>query len=212
MANMNLADPGRFLADCRHYGQVTLGSTVARLSRSLKLTERPLFAGTIVLETSRPMDDLQDIARKTLSAINPNLTVMKFQTFDEQIAGRFTQERKLSRLMTLFGGLYGVTSYTVARRTCEIGIRMALGAERAWVLAMILRSALTQSLLGLAIGIPVAFYCVQFVKSQLYEMTNVSVSSMAIAIVTLLVAAFVAGLIPGRRAASIDPMRALRAE
>jgi ABC-type antimicrobial peptide transport system permease subunit len=89
---------------------------------------------------------------------------------------------------------------------------MALGAERAWILAMILRSALTQSLLGLAIGIPVAFYCVQFVKSQLYEMTNVSVSSMAIAIVALLVAAFVAALIPGRRAASIDPMRALRAE
>ena len=180
-----------------------------------------LYAGTIVLETSHPMDDLQNIARRTLSAVNPNLTVMKFQTFDEQIAGRFTQERMISRLMTLFGGLalllatiglYGVTSYTVARRTSEIGIRMALGADRALVLAMILLSALTQSLLGLAIGIPVAFYCVQFVKSQLYEMTNVSSGSMAIAIVTLLVAAFVAGLIPGRRAASIDPMRALRAE
>jgi macrolide transport system ATP-binding/permease protein len=124
-------------------------------------------------------------------------------------------------LMTLFGGLalllatvglYGVTSYTVARRTSEIGIRMALGAGRAGVVAMILRSALTQSLLGLAIGIPAAFYCVQFVKSQLYETTNVSFSSMAIAMVTLLVAAFVAGLVPGRRAASIDPMRALRAE
>lgn len=179
------------------------------------------YAGTIVVETSRPMDDLQTIARRTLSAINPNLTVMKFQTFDQQIADRFTQERMLSRLMVVFGvlalllatvGLYGVTSYTVAGRTSEIGIRMALGAERESVVAMILRDALTQSLIGLAIGIPVAFYCIQFVKSQLYEITNVSASSLAIAVFTLLLAAFVAGLVPARRAASIDPMRALRME
>jgi macrolide transport system ATP-binding/permease protein len=179
------------------------------------------YAGTIVLETSRPMNDLQNITRRTLSAINPNLTVIKFQTFDEQIADRFTQERMLSRLMMLFGGLalllatvglYGVTSYTVACRTSEIGIRMALGADRAGVLGMILRSVLIQSLMGVAIGIPVASYCVQLVKSQLYEITNVSASSIAIAIGTLLVAAFVASLVPGRRAASIDPILALRAE
>jgi len=179
------------------------------------------YAGTIVVETSRPIDDLQAIARRTLSAINPNLTVMKFQTFDQQIADRFTQERMLSRLMVVSGvlalllatvGLYGVTSYAVARRTTEIGVRMALGAERTEVIGMILRSALTQTLIGLAVGIPMSFYCVHLVKSQLYEITNVSASSLAIAVVTLLLAAFVAGLVPARRAASIDPMRALRME
>jgi macrolide transport system ATP-binding/permease protein len=109
-------------------------------------------------------------------------------------------------------GLYGVTAYTVGRRTSEIGIRMALGAERGSVVAMVMRGALTQTLLGLAIGIPVALECVRFVKAQLYEITNADGTVMAGAIVTLAVAACVAGLIPARRAASIDPMQALRTE
>jgi ABC-type antimicrobial peptide transport system permease subunit len=109
-------------------------------------------------------------------------------------------------------GLYGVTAYTVARRTSEIGIRMALGAERRSVVAMVMRGAMMQTLLGLVIGIPIAVVCVRFVKAQLYEITNADASVMAAAIVTLAVAACVAGLIPARRAASIDPMQALRTE
>jgi len=179
------------------------------------------YAGALVIQTARPMPDMESIARRTLSSINPNLAVGKFQTFSAQIAGRFVEERMLSRLMMLFGGLalllasvglYGVTAYTVARRTSEIGIRMALGAERGGVVAMILRSALAQTLLGLAIGVPIAYYCVRFVKSQLYEMDSVSASAMAVAVVTLLTAAFLAGLIPARRAASIEPAQALRSE
>jgi ABC-type antimicrobial peptide transport system permease subunit len=127
----------------------------------------------------------------------------------------------LSTLMTLFGGLalllatvglYGVTSYTVVRRTSEIGIRMALGADRGGVVAMILRSALLQTLLGLAIGIPVAFYGVTLVKSQLYELTTVSSGALVVAVGMLLAAACLAGVIPARRAASVDPVRALRTE
>ena len=180
-----------------------------------------VFARAIVLETARPMENIEALSRQTLSSINPNLSVVKFQTFSSQIGEQFTHARMLSRLMTLFGGLalllatvglYGVTSYTVARRTSEIGIRMALGAERGGVVAMILRSALLQTLLGLAIGVPVAFYGVQLVKSQLYEMKTVSGAALALAVGTLLVAACLAGLIPARRAASVDPATALRSE
>jgi ABC-type antimicrobial peptide transport system permease subunit len=77
---------------------------------------------------------------------------------------------------------------------------------------MVMRGAIVQAGIGLAIGIPVALVCVRFVKAQLYEITNVDASVMAFAIVTLAVAAAVAGMIPARRAASIDPMRALRVE
>ena len=89
---------------------------------------------------------------------------------------------------------------------------MALGAERGSVVAMVMRGAVMQTLLGLAIGIPVALVCVRFVKAQLYEITSADANVMAGAILTLAVAACVAGLIPARRAASIDPMQALRTE
>ena len=180
-----------------------------------------LYAGTMVLETARPMSEMETIARKTLADINQNLTVAKFQTFDDQIADRFTEERMIARLTSLFGGLalllasiglYGVTAYAVVRRTPEIGIRMALGAERSGVIAMVMRGAMAQTALGLAIGVPVALLCVRFVKAQLYEITSANSSVMAGAIVTLAVAACVAGIIPARRAASIDPVQALRSE
>ena len=178
-------------------------------------------AGAIVVETSHPVTDMESMARRTLMSINPNLAMQRFETFDAQIAARFTHERMLAALMTLFGGLalllatvglYGVTSYTVARRTSEIGIRMALGADRSGVVAMILRSALWQTLLGLAIGIPVAFYGVTLVKSQLYELTTVSSGALVVAVGILLAATCAAGVIPARRAASVDPVRALRTE
>jgi predicted permease len=180
-----------------------------------------LYAGTIAIQTERPMSDMETIARSTLAAINPNLTVVKFQTFEEQIGDRFVEERMVARLTSLFGGLalllatiglYGVTAYTVVRRTPEIGIRMALGAERIRVIGMIMRGAVIQTGLGLAIGIPVAMLCVRYVKSELYEITSADTRVMTFAILTLAVAACVAGIIPSRRAASIDPVQALRVE
>jgi predicted permease len=180
-----------------------------------------MYAGAIVLQTERPMDDMEKLARRTLAAINPNLTIVKFQTFEQQIADRFNDERLIARLTMLFGalalllatiGLYGVTAYTVARRTPEIGIRIAVGAERGNVIAMVMRAAIIQIGLGLAIGIPVALGCVRFVKTQLYEITNADPSILVGAIVTLAAASCVAGIIPARRAASIDPVQALRSE
>ena len=180
-----------------------------------------MYAGAIVVETSRPMDDMQTLARKTLADINPNYTVVSFQTFSEQIAGMFTQERMLARLTMLFGGLalllaaiglYGVTSYTVARRTSEIGIRMALGAKRGSVIAMVMRGAVTQAVVGLAIGVPVALLCVRFVKAQLYGIDRVDAGVLMGTIATLAVAVGIAGLIPAQRAASVDPAQTLRSE
>jgi macrolide transport system ATP-binding/permease protein len=180
-----------------------------------------LYAGAIVIQTAHPMPDMESIARQTLASINPNLAIAKFQTFDEQIADRFTEDRMVARLTTLFGalalllatiGLYGVTAYTVARQTSEIGIRMALGAERLRVIAMVMRGAMIQTILGLAIGIPAAYLCVRFIEAQLYETKGVSPTVLTISILTLVLAATLAGLIPARRAASIDPAKALRTE
>jgi predicted permease len=180
-----------------------------------------LYAGAIVLETDRPMNDMEPLAQKTLASINPNLTVVKFQTFSQQVADRFSNERMISSLTMLFGGLalllaviglYGITAYAVERRASEIGIRMALGAERGGVIAMVLRGAMLQAVIGLTIGISAALVCVRFVKSQLYEITNADTGVMAGAIATLAAAAFVAVIIPAWRAASIDPVQALRAE
>ena len=183
--------------------------------------DESLYAGTMVIETAQPIEDMEKIAQTTLAGINPNLTVVLFQPFAEQIADMFTEQRLIARLTMLFSalalllatiGLYGVTAYSVERRTQEIGIRMALGAERTGVIGIILRGALIQTMLGLAIGIPVALLCVKYVKSQLYEITSADAQVMTGAILALAVAACIAGIIPAQRAASIDPVRALRSE
>ncbi len=184
-------------------------------------TDEGFYVGAFVLKTSRAMPDMETLARRTLSGINSNLALEKFQTFDQQIADQFSDDRMLSRLTTLFGalalllatvGLYGVSAYTVARRTSEIGIRMALGAERGTVTAAILRGTLTQAALGLAIGVPIAWLCVRFVASQLYEIKAINAAVLSTAVITLFIAAAMAGLIPARRAASIEPASALRTE
>jgi macrolide transport system ATP-binding/permease protein len=183
--------------------------------------DQSMYAGAIVIQTAHPIAGFEKIVGDTLASINPNLTMVKFQTFQQQIDDRFIEERLIARLTSLFGllalllaaiGLYGVTAYTVVRRTPEIGIRMALGAARSRVIGTVMRGAMLQAVAGLAIGIPVAIFCVRYVKSQLYETTSVSVPVMIIAIGVLALAAAIAGIIPAGRAASIDPVRALRIE
>jgi macrolide transport system ATP-binding/permease protein len=183
--------------------------------------DESLFAGAMVLETERPSSQMAALTQRTLASINPNLSVVKFQTFDQQIADRFTEERMVARLTALFGalalllatvGLYGVTAYAVARRTSEIGIRMALGANRTGVIAMVMRGAIIQATLGLAIGIPAALLSMRFVESQLYEVKGMDNGVLVTSVLTLTVAACIAGLIPARRAASTDPAQALRTE
>jgi ABC-type antimicrobial peptide transport system permease subunit len=164
---------------------------------------------------------MEAMTRQTLARINPNLAVVKFQTLDQQIAGQFNQDRLIASLATLFGalalllatvGIYGVTAYTVARRTSEIGIRMALGAGRPGVIAMVMRGTMIQAALGLAIGVPATLLCVRFIEAQLYEVKGMDAGVLAASILTLVLASALAGLIPARRAASIDPVQALRTE
>jgi predicted permease len=183
--------------------------------------DQSMYAGALVIQTSRPVPGFEKIVGDTLASINPNLTIVKFQTFQQQIDDRFIEERLIARLTSLFGllalllaaiGLYGVTAYTVVRRTPEIGIRMALGAARSRVIGTVMRGAMLQTAAGLAIGVPVAIFCVRYVKSQLYEITSVNLPVMTVAIGVLVLAAAIAGIIPARRAASIDPVRALRIE
>jgi macrolide transport system ATP-binding/permease protein len=183
-----------------------------------------LYAGEFVLHMKAMTPGLEQQVRKTLASIDPNLSVDHYQTFEEQIEGNFSGERMIARLTLLFGvlalvlaavGLYGVTAYGVQRRTQEIGIRMALGSTRGSVVGMVLRGAMLQTAVGLVIGVPVALFCVRsikYVQSQLYEVAGRDPGVIAAAVCTLAVAACIAGIIPARRAASIDPAKALRAE
>ncbi len=159
--------------------------------------------------------------RRTLADIDPNLTVLDMISFDEQVSRNFNQERLIVRLTELFGalalilacvGLYGVTAYSVARRTNEIGIRMALGADRAGVLALVLRGALGQIVLGVSIGIPAALAGGRLLASQLYGVKSYDPVILGLAAIVLVTCALVAGLVPARRATKVDPMVALRYE
>ena len=159
--------------------------------------------------------------RHTLADIDPNLTVIDLRSLDDQVSDNLNQERLVARLTMLFGllalvlasvGLYGITSYAVARRTSEIGLRMALGANRGNVVRMVLRGAFVQLGLGLALGIPIALLGSHYIADQLYAVRSYDPFSIAIAVIVLSAAAGLAGFIPAQRAASIEPVEALRTE
>jgi predicted permease len=180
-----------------------------------------MFINSIVLSFNRPQDNADALIRRTLGGVDPNLTVMDLRTLGAQVAGNFNQDRLVAQLSTLFGvlslilasvGLYGVMSYFVARRTSEIGIRMALGATRGSVVSLVMRGALTQILIGLCLGIPASLYAGYLMKSLLYGVVSYDPWALIGAPVMLVICAVAAGFIPARRAASIDPIQALRTE
>jgi ABC-type antimicrobial peptide transport system permease subunit len=182
---------------------------------------RSMFPNSITLRYAGDTASLEPLIRRTLASINPNLTVIDFKSLDYQVAGNFNQERLISRLTSLFGllalvlasvGLYGITAYSVARRTSEIGLRMALGANRGNVVILILRAAGWQVGLGLAIGIPAALLGGRLMATQLYGVRTYDPLTLAAAVLILSAFAAIAGFIPARRAASIEPMHALRTE
>jgi len=179
------------------------------------------FIGGIMLVTNTPPGAVEPVVTRALSEVDPNLTINSVRTMQEQVDLSFNQERALASLAGLFGvvalllaaiGLYGVTAYSVAQRTNEIGIRMALGADRQTVIKLVLRGAFTRVAIGLLLGIPLAIGAGRLIAAQLYGVSFWDPVALGTAASSLAVCALVAALVPAGRAASISPMRALRTD
>ena len=179
------------------------------------------FLSDIVIET-RPGAGLSIAqVRQAMATVDPNLTVSSMRPLKEQVAGQFRQQWLIARLTSLFGvlslvlasiGLYGVTAYNVGRRVSEIGVRMALGADRGQVVRLILRSAFGLVVIGLLIGLPLTFVVGRFLGSQLYGMNPYNPVVAIGAVLALGISALIASLVPALRASLISPLDALRAE
>jgi len=189
------------------------------LMKSIEL--RTHFIRGIMLVTSAPPGALEPLLRRTLADLDPNLTITSVRTMQQQIDLSFDQERAVASLAGLFGivalllaavGLYGVTAYSVAQRTNEIGIRMALGADRANVVQLVLRGAFKRVMVGLILGVPISIGAGRLISAQLYGVSSWDPFALTVAASALAVCAFFAAIIPARRAASISPINALRME
>jgi predicted permease len=164
---------------------------------------------------------MEDRVRKALASVDPNLVLYGVDPYTKVVSADFQQEEMIATLTTLFGvlglilaavGLYGVMAYTVQQRTGEIGVRMALGADRMRVLKMVLRAAFSQIGIGMAIGIPAAVGAGKLMSDQLFGVKPWNPIMLALAALMLVLAALLASVIPARRAAGVEPMVALRNE
>ncbi len=176
---------------------------------------------TIELHVNGASENLESTVRRLLTELDPDITVLRVIRLDEEVDNNLNQERLMARLTSLFGllaltlaaiGLYGVTAYGVERRTREIGVRVAVGANRANVVAMVLRGAFTQVAIGLVLGIVLALAAGRLMSSQLFEVKGYDPFALAAAAFLLAAFALVAGFVPARRAARVNPVSALRVE
>jgi predicted permease len=159
--------------------------------------------------------------RRAVASLDPNIPLEQPMTQQKQFEKSYEKQRMFAAMGGFFGvlaallvatGLYGTHSFRVSRRTTEIGIRMALGANRGQVLAMVMREGLWVLLAGLAVGIPLTVLAARPLKSMLYQMSPFDPTSFALAVAAMFVVSGCAALVPARRAASIEPMQALRSE
>jgi putative ABC transport system permease protein len=177
------------------------------------------FLYNIVIWAPGAPRGMEQQVRKAIASVDPTLVVNDVTPYSEVISGDFQQQNMIATLTTLFGalgltlaavGLYGVMAYTVEQRTNEIGLRMALGADRGNVIRMVLRGAFWQVGIGLGVGIPLAVLAGKLMKDQLFGVQPWDPAMLAAATVLLALAALVATVVPARRAAGVEPMVALR--
>jgi predicted permease len=201
---------------------VPLAQTVNYPQELMKKIElRSHFIGGIMLKTNLRAAELEPLLVQKLADLDPNLTYNSIRTMRQQVELSFDQERAVASLAGLFGmvalvlaavGLYGVTAYAVAQKTNEIGIRMALGADRGSVVRLVLAGAFTRVFVGLILGLPLAIGAGKLLSSQLYGVSWWDPPALTVATAALTMCSFVAAMIPANRAASISPMNALRSE
>ena len=201
---------------------VPLAQTVNYQHELLKKIElRSHSMQGLMLVTDLPTGQLEALLTRKLADIDPNLTFNSVRTLRQQIDLSFDQERAVASLAGLFGivallmaavGLYGVTAYSVAQKTNEIGIRMALGADRYSVMRMVLSGAFARVMIGLALGLPLAAVAGKLLSAQLYGVKWWDPLAMGVAAGALAICSFFAAIIPANRAAGIAPMKALRIE
>ena len=179
------------------------------------------FIRNAVLVTSTDPGRLEPVLRKAFAEVDPNLTISSVRTMKQQVALNFDQQRAVASLAGLFGfvalilaavGLYGVTAYTVVQRAGEIGVRMALGADRNKIIGLVLNGAFRNVAAGLLLGIPLSIAAGRLMGSQLYGIRSWDPVSLAAAVLALALCALIAAILPATRASAIDPMQALRAE
>jgi predicted permease len=173
------------------------------------------------VRTSADSASMFTALRGKIRDLDAAMPVYAMKTLEHQLDDTLSTERLIAMLSGAFGilatllaalGLYGVMAFVVARRTREIGLRMALGAQRTEVVWMVMREALVLLGTGLAIGIPVAFWLSRYLASQLFSVKPSDVGTAAVALAILVGVTAGAGLFPARRASGIDPIRALRYE
>jgi len=176
---------------------------------------------TFLLTSTRDPAKLGSAVRNAIAGVDRSLPILSIRTLNEQIDRRLTTPRLMAELAAFFGGLallmaaiglYGVMSYSMSRRTSEIGIRMALGASQGSVAAMVLRETLALVAIGLAIGLPSAIAAGRLMQNRLFGLSPADPATIALAILFILTATLLAGFVPARRAARIDPMTALRTD
>jgi len=182
----------------------------------------PYLGGmTIYVRTAGEPNQLMSSVRAKMRELDSNVPIYAMRTMDEQISNSLSTERMIASLSTVFGfvatvlaiiGLYGVMSYSVAQRTREIGIRMALGAEQGKVIGMVMREVVTLIAIGVGVGVPAALVLTRVVKSQLYGLEAHDPWTLGLATGLLAMVACAAGYVPALRASRVDPMKALRYE
>jgi predicted permease len=182
---------------------------------------RTHFLGDVVVAAKPGAGLSANEVRQAMAAVDPNLPVVSIRTLHDQVAGRFSQQRLIAHLTSFFGilslvlasiGLYGVTAYNAGRRTNEIGLRMALGANQGQAVSLVLRGAFGLIVCGLLLGLPLTLVSGRFLGSQLYGMSPFNPVVTLISAAALALSALVASLIPALRASRISPVEALRAE